>query len=145
MRRWSAGSRDALLRWGAVTAGGALGALARAGVGQVLATRGFPWATLLVNVSGAFGMGAAGTLLTERLTVRRHWRHFVGIGFLGAYTTFSTMALERVTLLTDGRPAAALAYWLATLLLGQMAGVNGMWLARLEPRRREGIRDDAPG
>jgi CrcB protein len=128
-----------------VTAGGALGALARAGVDRVLTTRGFPWATLLVNVSGAFGMGAAGTLLTERLTVRRHWRAFVGIGFLGAYTTFSTMALEGVTLLSDGRPATALAYWLATLLLGQMAGVYGMWLARLEPRRREGIRDDAQG
>jgi fluoride ion exporter CrcB/FEX len=64
----------------------------------------------------------------------------LAIGFLGAYTTFSTMAMEGVRLLDQGRPQLAVGYWLATLLGGQMAGVWGMWLGRLRrPGRRHGV------
>ena len=143
MRRWTA--REAWLRWAGVARGGALGALARFGVGTALpGGSGFPWGTLVANVTGAFGLGVLGVLLTERLKARPHWRTFLGIGFLGAYTTFSTMAVEGVMLLSEGRIPLAVAYWATTLVLGQMAGVYGMWLGRLRPSRRGG-RDEAHG
>ena len=76
---------------------GALGALARYGMDGVVSTRqpgAFPWGTLVVNVSGTFLLGLVFTLLTERLAVDPWLRTSVTVGFLGAYTTFSTLALE---------------------------------------------------
>jgi CrcB protein len=99
-----------------------------------------PLATLLINVTGAFALGLLGVLLWERLPPIRYLRPLLGIGFLGAYTTFSTMAMEGVRLLDGGRPGLAVGYWLVTLLGGQMAGVLGMWLRRLRrPGRRHGV------
>jgi CrcB protein len=124
----------------AVMMGGAAGALARWTIELgVPSVGGFPLATLLINVTGAFALGL-GVLLWERLAPTRYLRPLLGIGFLGAYTTFSTMAMEGVRLLDQGRPGLAVGYWLATLLGGQMAGVWGMWLGRLRrPRRRHGV------
>jgi CrcB protein len=134
------------MRLVAVMVGGALGALARWAVElAVPSVGGFPLATLLINVSGAFGLGLLGVLLLERLPPTRYLRPLLGIGFLGAYTTFSTMAMEGVRLLDGGRPGLAVGYWAATLLVGQMAGVWGMWLGRLRlPRRRHGIERRGP-
>lgn len=128
------------MRSATVLIGGALGALARWWVGVVLAPvpAGFPWGTFVVNVTGAFGLGLVATLLTERLPPTRYARTFLGIGFFGAYTTFSTMAVEGIRLLDGGRVATAIVYWVATLVAGQMAGVYGMWLGRLPlPVRKE--------
>jgi fluoride exporter len=129
----------------AVMIGGALGALARWTVGLlVVPAGGFPVATFVVNISGAFGLGVAGVVLLERLPPTRYLRPLVGIGFLGAYTTFSTMAMEGVRLVDQGHVGVAVGYWVATLLVGQVAGVSGIWLGRLrlprrghEPGRRE--------
>jgi CrcB protein len=127
------------MRLVAVMAGGALGALARWAVElTVPSVGGFPLATLLINVTGAFGLGLAGVVLLERLAPTWYLRPLLMIGFLGAYTTFSTMAMEGVRLLDDDRPGLAVGYWMATLLVGQMAGVWGMWLGRL---RLAGRRD----
>jgi CrcB protein len=117
--------------------GGACGALARWAIGLALAgsPRAFPLATFVVNTTGAFGLGLAATLLTERLSPTRYLRSLIAIGFFGAYTTFSTMAVEGVRLLDAGRPGTALEYWVLTLFVGQMAGVYGMWLGRIELRR----------
>jgi CrcB protein len=119
-----------------VAVGGAAGAVARWGLEVGLASRStsFPWATLVVNVTGAFGLGLAAVLLSERLPPTRYLRTLIGIGFFGAYTTFSTMAVEGVRLVATGRAGAAAVYWGVTLVLGQAAGVYGMWLGRLEPR-----------
>ena len=115
-------------------------ALARwAGELAVPSVGGFPLATLLINVTGAFALGLLGVLLWERLVPTRYLRPLLAIGFLGAYTTFSTMAMEGVRLLDEGRPGLAVGYWLVTLLGGQMAGVWGMWLGRLRPGRRDGV------
>jgi CrcB protein len=123
----------------AVLLGGAVGTLARWAVGQALPpTGGFPYATFAVNVTGAFGLGLASVLLTERLAPSRYGRLVIGTGFFGAYTTFSTMAVDGVRLVAEGEPATAAAYWLASLVVGQMAGVYGIWMGRLRlPRRRD--------
>ena len=82
---------------------GAAGAVSRWAVElAVPSVGGFPLATLLINVSGAFGLGLLGVLLLERLPPTRYLRPLLGIGFLGAYTTFSTMAMEGVRLVEDG-------------------------------------------
>ena len=127
------------MRWLSVLVGGAAGTLARWGVGLALPARpgAFPWATFLVNVSGAFGLGLAGVILTERLPPTRYLRTLIGIGFFGAYTTFSTMAVDGVRLLDGGRLWLAALYWLLTLFAGQMAGVYGMFLGRIRLRARE--------
>jgi fluoride exporter len=133
------------MRLVAVMAGGAAGAVARWAVElAVSSVGGFPLATLLINASGAFGLGLVGVLLLERLAPTRYLRPLLGIGFFGAYTTFSTMAMDGVRLLDGGQPGLAVGYWVATLLVGQMAGVWGMWLGRL---RLSGRRDatERPG
>ncbi len=121
----------------AVFVGGSAGALARWGVATALAASptGFPIATLIVNTTGAFGLGLTAVLLTERLRPSRYARSLIGIGFFGAYTTFSTIAVEGVRLIDAGRVGTALGYWLVTLVAGQMAGVYGMWLGRLDVKR----------
>jgi fluoride exporter len=129
------------MRLVAVMVGGAAGALARWAIEfAVPPVGGFPLATFLINVTGAFALGVVGVALLERLVPTRYLRPLLGIGLLGAYTTFSTMAMDGVRLLDQGRPALAVGYWVATLLVGQMAGVYGMWLGRLRrPRRRDAI------
>lgn len=121
------------MRSASVIVGGVLGTLARWWVGELVASppEGFPWATLAVNVTGAFALGLAGVVLIERVAHIGHLRTFLAIGLLGSYTTFSTMAVEGVQLIDFGRPDLAAAYWVATLGLGQMASVYGMWLGRI--------------
>jgi fluoride exporter len=130
----------------AVMLGGAVGALARWAVElAVPSIGGFPLATFLINVTGAFGLGLVGVVLLELLAPTRYLRPLLMIGFFGAYTTFSTMATEGVRLLDGGRPGLAVGYWVATLLVGQMAGVWGMWLGRLRlPGRRHGVERRGP-
>ena len=126
-----------------VVAGGILGTLARWGIESAfpMVPPAFPWATLIVNVTGAFGLGLLVTFAIERLVDSSRLRTFAAIGVFGSYTSFSTMALEGVRLADSGHVALAGAYWVATLMLGQMAGVYGMWLGRME--RTERRRDES--
>lgn len=121
-----------------VVGGGALGTLARWWVEGLLppSPPGFPWGTLIVNVTGALALGAVGVVLIERVVHATRLRTFLAIGLLGSYTTFSTMALQGVRLIEIRRPIMAVGYWVATLILGQMAGVYGMWIGRLGTGRR---------
>lgn len=128
------------MRSASVVAGGVLGTLTRWWVEGVFGPSppGFPWGTLVVNITGAFALGVVGVILIERVAHSGHLRTFLGIGLLGSYTTFSTMALEGVQLVEVQRLGLAAGYWISTLVLGQMAGVYGMWLGRLRiPRRKE--------
>lgn len=122
----------------AVFLGGALGALARWGVGQLVpvSPTGFPAGTFAANVSGAFALAFLSVVLFERAAATRFARQLVGVGFLGAYTTFSSMAVEGIRLIDAGAWRLAATYWVATLVVGQMAGVYGMWLGRLRHARR---------
>ncbi|MGZ4115439.1 MAG: fluoride efflux transporter CrcB [Actinomycetota bacterium] len=93
-----------------VAIAGAAGAVARYGLGGWIAERlpvSFPWDTLVVNVTGSFVLGLLFVLTTERFAVSPAFRAALTIGFVGAYTTFSTFSLETFRLVEDG------AWWLA--------------------------------
>jgi len=84
--------------------GGFLGAVARYGVGLWIGQKWgkiFPFGTFFVNVSGSFLIGFLMVLFTERFMLNPQWRMFFVIGFLGAYTTFSTFEYETGALLRD--------------------------------------------
>ena len=122
----------------AIAIGGALGAPARYGIAQLIpVTPGtFPWATFWTNLSGAFVLGVFLTVVIERFPPTRFVRPFFGIGFLGAYTTFSTLAVETARLVQDGEVALAVGYTVASITLGLAVAYLGIALARALPGRR---------
>ena len=94
----------------AVAAGGALGALLRLWVAQgvhALLGRGFPFGTLVVNVSGSLAMGVVYVLFFERFDIPPEWRAALIVGFLGAFTTFSTFSMDTLLLVQQGEHARA--------------------------------------
>ena len=97
-----------------LAAAGALGVLARYGVATAVGPTTFPWATLAINLLGSFALGVLVVLATDDV------RLIVGVGFLGAFTTFSTFSVDTVTMLRAGRTSAALAY-VALSLTGGVA------------------------
>lgn len=123
---------------GAVALGSALGAPARYGVAQLIRVPkdGFPWATFWTNVTGSFALGLLLALLLERFPPSRYARPFIATGFLGAYTTYSTFAVETDTLVKDGRPGTGIAYAVASLGVGLAAVWAGIVAARLTWRPR---------
>jgi CrcB protein len=116
----------------AIALGGALGAPARYGVAQLIhvAPNTFPWATFWTNISGSAALGLILTLLLERFPTRQFLRPFVATGFLGAYTTYSTFAVETDLLVKNGHAALALAYAGASLAAGFLAVWAGISAAR---------------
>jgi fluoride exporter len=90
----------------------------------------FPWGTLVVNVSGCFLLGFVFALLTERFLPHPTLRTALTVGFLGAYTTFSTFAFESVRLAEDGAWLIAAANLAASLAAGLVAVYAGMRLGR---------------
>jgi CrcB protein len=116
----------------AIAAGGALGAPARYEVAQVIhvAKDTFPWATFWTNVSGSFALGFLLILVIERFPPTRYVQPFFATGFLGAFTTFSTFAVETDLLIKDGHTGVGVAYALASLAAGFAAVWAGMLLAR---------------
>lgn len=122
-----------MLDWLAIAVGGAAGALARwimsTGVHRWLG-RDFPWGTLAVNVAGSFAMGLVAVLLVERLAVSPAWRAGILVGFLGAFTTFSTFALETVALANDGMNLRAAANIVVSVGACVLAALLGIQVAR---------------
>jgi fluoride exporter len=116
-----------------VAAFGAVGAVCRYALdGWVTGlTRGqFPWGTMSVNIIGSFALGIVVALTTERLVSSPQWRIALGIGFIGAFTTFSTYAYETVKLAEDGAVGLALANALGMLALGFAAAAAGLAVGR---------------
>jgi len=113
--------------------GAGLGGLARyalAGWIQQSAGPGFPWGTLVINVSGSLALAFLYTIL-EGTSASPLWRVFIGIGFFGGYTTFSTFSYETIRLLQDAQWNRATAYILGSVavslggaLLGFQAGAT---------------------
>jgi len=122
-----------------ISAGGALGSLARWGVGEALpwSGEGFPWATFVENVSGGFALGLLMVLVLDVWPPRRYVRPFLGVGLLGGYTTFSTYMLETRDLLAGGEVPTAFAYLGGSLLAGLVAVWLGVGVARVAVRRAQ--------
>jgi len=113
-----------------VSLAGSLGALARYLLGRYIAERvssQFPSGTLLINVSGAFLIGLLFTL-TGRNFLSVYLQTILATGFLGGYTTFSTMSWEGVQLTRGGSTPLGLLYFGGSVLLGLLAAVLGMAL-----------------
>ena len=91
---------------------------------------GFPWGTLVINLSGSFMLGALFALTIERAALPADIRAPVMIGFIGAYTTFSTWMLESWRLMEDGALLAAVGNLLGSVVLGLLAVVLGLWVGR---------------
>ena len=119
----------------AIAAGGALGAPARYLIGKAVhvSAGSFPWGTFWINVTGSFVLGVLLTLIVERWPPTRFVRPFVAVGFLGAYTTFSTFGVEADRLMSNGRIAVAAAYVVGSVLGAVAAVYLGISLARLWP------------
>ncbi|GIF21654.1 CrcB protein [Actinoplanes tereljensis] len=118
----------------AISAGGVLGALARYGVAEAWPhpAGGFPWSTLVINVSGCLLIGVLMVFVTKVATDRPLLRPFLGVGFLGGYTTFSTYIVD---IYQTTSPWAALAY-LGLTLIGAMAAVWTGWEITIRLVRR---------
>ena len=109
---------DALL----VALGGAAGAVLRYTVGRRLASSGFPWATLIVNVLGSLLLGLVAVDSPAWVMT------LLGSGVAGALTTYSAFALDTVLLERNGRQGHALLYAAGTVSLGSAAFAVGWWL-----------------
>src|SRR5713226_3087305 len=123
----------------AIALGGALGAPARYGVAQLVHVGhdSFPWATFWTNITGSFALGLILVLVLERFPPTRYLRPFVATGFLGAYTTYSTFAVETDLLIKDGHAGIALCYAAASLAGGFVAVWTGILAARAVPLPRK--------
>jgi CrcB protein len=115
-----------------VAAGGALGAVARYLVALAFAQRvgtQWPWGTLFINLTGCMLISVFLGAGAERMA-HSNLRYLLPIGFVGAYTTFSTYEYETMRLLQLGRAGGALAYVAASNVLGFAAVWAGAWLSR---------------
>ena len=123
-----------------VAAGGAMGGLARHGIGRAFPTApgAFPTTTLVINVVGAFLLGTLLTVLARRGTPDHRLRLVLGVGALGAFTTFSTLAVDVVRLGRSGRPWLALADATVSVVAGIAAVVAGHRVGRIGARARGG-------
>lgn len=121
-----------------VAVGGGLGAMARYGMAHLLPTRPgqFPWGTFLTNVIGCFAIGVLMVLITEVWAGHRLVRPFLGVGFLGGFTTFSTYAVETRNLLQPGTAYLAFGYLAGTLLAALLAVLAAVALTRTVVSRR---------
>ena len=112
-----------------VAVAGAAGALTRYGIATAIGVRSFPWATLAINVTGSFVLGM---LLTA--SIQRGWPENtvipLSVGFLGAYTTFSTFSYETFTLGRADRFVSAALYVAVSVAGGVLAACAGYLLAK---------------
>ncbi|MNX60104.1 putative fluoride ion transporter CrcB [compost metagenome] len=120
--------------WLWVGSGGFFGAISRYALGNWIAARlgsTFPYGTLLINLTGCFILGFFGTLALQRATlIPPEARLLVAVGFVGAYTTFSTFGFETIRLLEENNLVLALAYVLGSVLLGLLLTYLGVVAAR---------------
>jgi CrcB protein len=117
-----------------IAIGGALGSIARFWVGSTVAGRmgiKFPYGTLIVNLTACLILGFTLTYLSRRADLNPAWRFLIPIGFIGAYSTFSTYEWETLSTLRSGAFLLAGLYAVGSLILGLAATWAGAALAEI--------------
>jgi len=112
--------------------GGFFGAIARYELGGLfkVGNGGFPAGTFVINLTGSFVLGLFLTLLAEKYILPVEWRLFFATGFVGAYTTFSSLTNETITLFRQGYWSVGLLYSVASLAGGMLFAWLGLLAAR---------------
>ncbi len=119
-----------------VAFGGALGALARFWLGGFISNRmstRFPYGTFVINITGSFLIGLIVTLLAEKTHWSPNWRYLIPIGFIGAYTTFSTFEYETFRNVQDGQLLTAFLNVMLSVTAGFLAVWGGVIAGRAIP------------
>ena len=117
----------------AAALGGSIGSAARYMVGVFigrLSSTTFPWATLIINVSGSVLMGALVALILIRWDLSQAARIFLTVGVCGGFTTFSTFSLDAYSLIEKGNLVAAVVYMVASAVLSIVALALAMYAVR---------------
>ena len=115
-----------------IALGGGLGSIARYWVGSTIASRAgikFPYGTLVVNLTACLVIGFTLTYMGKRADLSPAWRFLVPVGFIGAYSTFSTYEWETLSTLRSGAFALGALYAVGSLILGLIATWGGAALA----------------
>ena len=115
-----------------IAVGGAFGSIARYWVGSTVASRlgtKFPYGTFVINLTACAMIGFSLTFLAKRTGLNPAWRFLVPIGFIGAYSTFSTYEWETLSTLRSGAFLEASLYALGSLILGLVATWLGVVIA----------------
>lgn len=116
-----------------IAIGGALGAMSRYWLSNLINQLNTPMllGTLIVNVLGSLLIGVMYVLIVEKLFLHPESRNVIIIGFLGAFTTFSTFSLETIRYIESGQIALAATYILSSVLLCVLAAGAGVWMTRM--------------
>jgi CrcB protein len=114
--------------------GGALGSMARYWVGSTIANRvgtKFPYGTFVINITACVIIGFSLTFLAKRAGLNPAWRFLVPVGFIGAYSTFSTYEWETLSTMRTGAFFLAALYAISSLILGLAAVWGGSAIAEM--------------
>jgi len=114
--------------------GGALGSMARYWVGSAIANKmgtKFPYGTFVINITACVIIGFSLTVLAKRADLNPAWRFLVPVGFIGAYSTFSTYEWETLSTIRTGAFLLAALYAVSSLILGLAAVCAGSVIAEI--------------
>jgi fluoride exporter len=123
-----------LQRYFLIAFGGALGSMTRYWVGSTIANRmgtRFPYGTFVINITVCAAIGFSLSFLGKRADVNPAWRYLVPVGFIGAYSTFSTYEWETVSTIRNGAFLVAALYAVSSVILGLIAVWGGAVLAEI--------------
>lgn len=122
-----------MFKYWMVGMGGFIGAITRFALGSYIGNRmgsRFPYGTFVINISGSFLIGFILTMLAQRVDASPNWRYLIPIGFIGAYTTFSTFEYETLRTVQDGQILMAF----ANVGLSVIVGFGAVWLGGVAGR-----------
>jgi CrcB protein len=123
-----------LQRYLLIALGGALGSIARYWVGSTIANRmgtKFPYGTFVINMTACVVIGFSLTFMARRVELNPAWRFLVPVGFIGAYSTFSTYEWETLSTVRSGAYMLAAIYAVSSLIFGLAAVWGGSVLAEI--------------